>query len=180
MKLGDILLDIKKENLKENLCECGNMPCNCQGNHSQESEEDYEGGMAKNQLATIIRMAQEIQDKISEDTELEAWVQSKITNAEDYISTIANYISSEQSVSEATIQAPTKNDGDSLSTLFSKNPQMTSFAQRVDTDPELLSFIKGELPQLKIFQLAIKNKSIPRYAELVRKAILSLDPNFKG
>jgi hypothetical protein len=180
MKLEDILLDIKKDILKENDCGCGNMPCTCQNNNSHEGDEDYEGEMAKNQLSTIIRMAQEIQNKISDDTELEAWVQSKITNAEDYISTIANYINSEHSVSEAKIKVPTKNDGDSLSTLLSKNPQAVSFSQRVDTDPELTTFIQKQLPQLKIFQLAIRNKAIPRYAELVRKAILSLDPNFKG
>ncbi len=180
MKLEDILRDIKKEHLKENLCECGNSPCSCQGGQSGEKYQDYEGDMAKNQLATIIRLAQEIHDKISDNTELEAWVQSKITNAEDYISTIANYIQSEHSVSEQTIKAPTANDGDSMDNVLTKNQQVIAFSDRIDNDPEFMTILKKFLPKLKIVRLAIQNKSLPRYAEMARKVVLSLDPNFKG
>jgi len=55
-------------------------------------EGDYEGEMARNQLKALILNAEEILDQIEHDTELEAWVQSKITNAADYISTVKDYM----------------------------------------------------------------------------------------
>lgn len=58
-------------------------------------EYDYEGDMAMSQLKSIIRNAQKIHDMLSPDTNLPEWVQSKITLAEDYISTTANYLQSE-------------------------------------------------------------------------------------
>lgn len=58
-------------------------------------EYDYEGDMAMSQLKSVIRNAQKIHDMLSPDTNLPEWVQSKITLAEDYISTAANYLQSE-------------------------------------------------------------------------------------
>jgi hypothetical protein len=59
---------------------------------STEVEGDYEGEMARNQLKALILNAEEILDQIDQDTELEAWVQAKITNAADYISTVKDYM----------------------------------------------------------------------------------------
>lgn len=61
-----------------------------------EREYDYEGDMAMSQLRSIIRNAQEMHDKLLEPTSnLPEWVQSKITLAQDYIETAANYLSTE-------------------------------------------------------------------------------------
>jgi len=51
--------------------------------------------MAVNQLRTIMHNAQEMMDLIGEKTDLPEWVESKITLAEDYIMTVANYMRSE-------------------------------------------------------------------------------------
>jgi hypothetical protein len=51
--------------------------------------------MAVNQLRTIMHNAQEMIDLIGEKTDLPEWVESKITLAEDYIMTVANYMRSE-------------------------------------------------------------------------------------
>ena len=51
--------------------------------------------MAINQLRTIMHNAQEMMDLIGEKTDLPEWVESKITLAEDYIMTVANYMRSE-------------------------------------------------------------------------------------
>ena len=59
-------------------------------------EYDEEGGMAKSQLKSVIRNAQSIHDKLQDDTNIAEWVQSKITVAEDYISTVANYMLNEE------------------------------------------------------------------------------------
>jgi hypothetical protein len=61
----------------------------------EKQEYDYEGDMAMSQLKSIIANSQRMHDSMSEDTNLPEWVQSKITLAEDYISTAANYLQSE-------------------------------------------------------------------------------------
>ena len=61
----------------------------------EKSEYDYEGDMARSQLQSIINNAQKVHDMLEDDDNLPEWVQSKITLAEDYISTVANYMMSE-------------------------------------------------------------------------------------
>jgi hypothetical protein len=58
-------------------------------------EYDYEGDMAKSQLRSILANAKRMHDMLEENTNLPEWVQSKITLAEDYISTAANYMEGE-------------------------------------------------------------------------------------
>ena len=60
-------------------------------------EYDQEGDMAKSDLRSIIANAQKMHDMIDDADNLPEWVQSKITKAEDYISTVANYMASEMS-----------------------------------------------------------------------------------
>ena len=63
---------------------------------SKDSQEyDYEGDMAKSDLRSIIHNAKTLHDMLDDDTNLAEWCQSKITLAEDYISTVTNYMRSE-------------------------------------------------------------------------------------
>jgi hypothetical protein len=61
----------------------------------EKTEYDYEGDMAMSQLKSIIANSQRMHDSMSEDTNLPEWVQSKITLAEDYITTASNYMQGE-------------------------------------------------------------------------------------
>jgi serine protease inhibitor len=61
----------------------------------EKQEYDYEGDMAMSQLKSIIANAQRIHDMLERDTNIPEWVQSKITLAEDYITTAANYMQGE-------------------------------------------------------------------------------------
>jgi hypothetical protein len=58
-------------------------------------EYNYEGDMTKSDLRSIMANAQRIHDMLEDDTNLPEWVQSKVTLAEDYISTVANYLTAE-------------------------------------------------------------------------------------
>lgn len=69
-----------------------------------EGEYDREGDMAKSDLRSIVSNAQRLHDMIDDADNLPEWVQSKITKAEDYISTVANYMTAE--VNEA-VDKPT-------------------------------------------------------------------------
>jgi hypothetical protein len=58
-------------------------------------EYGYEGDMAITQLKTICRNSEHLMKMLKPDTDLPEWVQSKITKAEDYISTAHDYLMSE-------------------------------------------------------------------------------------
>lgn len=62
---------------------------------ADQGEYDYEGDMAKSQLRSIMANAKRMHDMLEENTNLPEWVQSKITLAEDYISTATNYMEGE-------------------------------------------------------------------------------------
>ena len=64
---------------------------------------DHEYSMARSELSTIISAAKRLKKKVGKgEGNLEAWVQSKITKAADYIDTAADYLDSgEGKVSEA-------------------------------------------------------------------------------
>ena len=55
-------------------------------------EVDYEGEMAKSELRSLIQNAQELMNSLDDDTQLEAWVQSKITKANDYLNSVTQYL----------------------------------------------------------------------------------------
>ena len=53
---------------------------------------DEEGGMAKSQLYNLAKYAMMLHDSLNDETQLEAWVQSKITIATEYISKVKHYL----------------------------------------------------------------------------------------
>jgi len=60
------------------------------------NEYDKEGDMAKGQLKTLVRNASDLMKMMGDDDNLPEWVQSKITKAEDYISSVRDYLQSEK------------------------------------------------------------------------------------
>tara|TARA_Y100000114_G_scaffold154101_1_gene175406 strand:- start:213 stop:830 length:618 start_codon:yes stop_codon:yes gene_type:complete len=55
-----------------------------------------EGSMARSQLGRTAELALMLQDMIGDDTNLEEWVESKITKSQDYLSSVLNYMRGEQ------------------------------------------------------------------------------------
>jgi hypothetical protein len=53
---------------------------------------DYEGEMAKSELRNVIQNAQEVFNMLDDDTQLEAWVQSKLTKANEYLDSVTQYL----------------------------------------------------------------------------------------
>lgn len=98
----------KKKMSEENCnCDCGEDPCvECGKSHHKMNEAvdpneyDREGDMAKTQLQTICRNAEDLIEMMDDDTNLPEWVQSKIVKAEDYITTVRDYLQSEMERNE--------------------------------------------------------------------------------
>ena len=57
---------------------------------------DYEGGMAKAQMLKMKNYAKALCDMIDDETQLEAWVQAKLTKASDYMSSVYHYLDYQQ------------------------------------------------------------------------------------
>ena len=57
-----------------------------------DGEIDREGRMAKRQLSDISEYANDLSQMLADETQLEAWVQAKLTKAADYIKTVKHYV----------------------------------------------------------------------------------------
>ena len=69
---------------------------------NESKEPDHEYSMARSELSTIISAAKRLRGKLNGEGNIEAWVQSKITKAADYIDSAADYLDSgEHDVKEA-------------------------------------------------------------------------------
>ncbi len=69
---------------------------------NESKEPDHEHSMARSELSTIISAAKRLRGKLKGEGNIEAWVQSKITKAADYIDAAADYLESgEHDVEEA-------------------------------------------------------------------------------
>ena len=61
--------------------------------HSQMSHDiDEEGRMAKRQLHDMEKYARELSQMLQDTTQLESWVQAKLTKAADYLKTVKHYV----------------------------------------------------------------------------------------
>lgn len=63
-------------------------------------EVDHEGAMAKADLFKLGQYSYKLFKKLEDDTQLEAWVQAKITKAADYIASVYHYMEYEMKFSE--------------------------------------------------------------------------------
>ena len=61
-------------------------------NMTPDGEIDREGRMAKRQLSDISKYADDLSQMLQDETQLEAWVQAKLTKAADYIKTVKHYV----------------------------------------------------------------------------------------
>jgi hypothetical protein len=62
--------------------------------HPANEERDHEYSMIRSELSTIISAARRLKKKMKGEGNVEAWVQSKITKATDYLDTAADYLES--------------------------------------------------------------------------------------
>jgi hypothetical protein len=111
----------------------GNMP----------ESKDHEYSMARSELSTIISAAKRLRNKMKKgEGNIEAWVQSKITKAADYIDSAADYIDSGEMKEQV------------------KPADYESFSRRVN------SAMATKNPQLKIKVLKSASKLYPKSKDL--------------
>lgn len=74
--------------------------------------EDQDGEMAISQLRSIVDNATKLLEMMNPQTNLEPWVQSKITKAQDYVSIVHDYMTHtpEDSMEEGSLLPSERND----------------------------------------------------------------------
>jgi hypothetical protein len=75
--------------------------------HPANEEKDHEYSMARSEISTIIGAAKRLKKKMGKgEGNIEAWVQSKITKAADYLDTAADYVDSGEMKAESIESGP--------------------------------------------------------------------------
>ncbi len=150
--------------------------------HPANEAKDHEHSMARSELATIEKAVKRLKSKMKGEGNIEAWVQSKITKAADYIDSAADYLDSgEHDVGEAW-KMPEKIDPSDIrkskrsasvrSLTKSPNPNEASVAQRKRTDPSL--------PSVRTGDTKIRNINAGYESPLVDKILQEIEEEKKG
>ena len=79
---------------------------------NESKEPDHEYSMARSELSTIISAAKRLRGKLKGEGNIEAWVQSKITKAADYIDAAADYLHSGEHNVEENVKLQDANGND--------------------------------------------------------------------
>lgn len=124
-------------------------------------EYDYEGAMARTQLQTVVRNSQELINMLSMDDNMPEWVQSKITLAQDYISSVRDYLKSreelgeevelEESHVEFRIDHREKSTGDHKSTFASHDAKVSDSSDKA-------TYVKVPKEKADSFKTSMKTK----------------------
>lgn len=103
-------------------------------------EYDYEGDMAKSQLRSIIANSKRLHDMMKDDSNLPEWVQSKITLAEDYISTAANYMEGEMNEEAKPLEMQQKKPN--------SNKKEQQLQKQANAAEKAVSIMKGKINRI--------------------------------
>ena len=120
-------------------------------------KEDYEVSMAIGQLKTIQERVGKIMDFLSgksDDYNMEAWLQSKITSAEDKLNSVANYVTNNPEINESNIDVDNVKKGDTekekeLKIKLDKEKDTDQLEKQIVTLEGQLNLVKQKLENEK-------------------------------
>ena len=121
----------------------------------QELSEDHEVSMAVSQLKTIQDNVNQLMSALQtkgSDYELESWVQSKITSANDKMTSAADYMKNSPSVSEAVDDKedePKDNKVADLKTKLAKEKDSDALERQIVTLTSQIGLLKAQLENEK-------------------------------
>ena len=120
-------------------------------------KEDYEVSMAIGQLKTIQERVGKIMDFLSgksDDYNMEAWLQSKITSAEDKLNSVANYVTNNPEINESNLDVDNVKKGDTekekeLKIKLDKEKDQDTLERQIVTLQGQLNIVKQKLENEK-------------------------------
>ena len=138
----------------------------------QKEGEDHEVSMAIGQLKTIqdrIGKIMEFLSGKSDDYNMEAWLQSKITSAEDKLNSVANYVTNNPEVNEANLNVDNVSKGDTekekeLKIKLDKEKDQDTLEAQITTLKGQLALVKNKLENEK--NRVVKPEANPETGEV--------------
>lgn len=135
-------------------------------------KEDYEVSMAIGQLKTIqdrIGKIMEFLSGKSDDYNMEAWLQSKITSAEDKLNSVANYVTNNPEINEANLDVDNVSKGDTdkekeLKIKLDKEKDTDTLERQIVTLQSQLGLVKQKLENEK--NRVVKPEANPETGEV--------------
>ena len=135
-------------------------------------KEDYEVSMAIGQLKTIQDRVGKIMDFLSgksDDYNMEAWLQSKITSAEDKLNSVANYVTNNPEINEANLDVDNVKKGDTekekeLKIKLDKEKDQDTLERQIVTLQGQLNIVKQKLENEK--NKVVKPEANPETGEV--------------
>ena len=120
-------------------------------------KEDYEVSMAIGQLKTIQDRVGKIMDFLSgksDDYNMEAWLQSKITSAEDKLNSVANYVTNNPEINESNLDVDNVKKGDTekekeLKIKLDKEKDQDTLERQIVTLQGQINVLKSKLENEK-------------------------------
>ena len=127
------------------------------GRNTSPVKEDYEVSMAVGQLKTIQDRVGKIMDFLSgksDDYNMEAWLQSKITSAEDKLNSVANYVTNNPEINESNLDVDNVKKGDTekekeLKIKLDKEKDQDTLERQIVTLQGQLNIVKQKLENEK-------------------------------
>jgi hypothetical protein len=101
---------------------------------------DYEGGMAKSQMLKMKKYAVALCDMIDDESQLESWVQAKLTKASDYMSSVFHYLDYQRSKmnEEEEFKPLTKQEKDRLVDIGGlEKSELAAYEKFIKDNPDL-------------------------------------------
>ena len=117
--------------------------------HPANEEKDHEHSMARSELATIEKAVKRLKTKMKGEGNIEAWVQSKITKAADYIDSAADYLDSGEHDVEENVKITVRRG-----VLHPKDTQLKRSTGAGALSPEAAEELGGKAVELRKKRLA--------------------------
>ena len=130
---------------------------------------DHEYSMARSELSTIISAAKRLKKKVGKgEGSIEAWVQSKITKAADYLDSAADYVDSGEMKAEGVSFNIGPKHTEGRTTSASRKLQKMTTAQQAQLPKEKVKKVLGtDLPRIKKESVSIEDADGNHYAEFI-------------
>ena len=137
--------------------------------HPANEEKDHEYSMARSEISTIISAAKRLKKKMGKgEGSLEAWVQSKITKAADYLDSAADYVNSGEMKAESKSFVVGSDHTRVRTTNASKKLQKMTTAQQGQLPPQKVKQVLGtDLPRFNRESVSIEDAKGNHYVEFI-------------
>ena len=127
--------------------------------HPANEEKDHEYSMARSEISTIISAAKRLRNKMGKgEGSLEAWVQSKITKAADYLDSAADYVDSGEMKAEGLSFDIGSRHKEVRTTNASRKLQQMTTAQQAQLPKEKVKKVIKKEIKVKVEEIRVEKK----------------------